>query len=159
MGKLLQPKLGLLKIIVDAITTGIVKDAIIIPISIVYDKIIETPSYIDELLGVPKEKETLSQLFGNLNIVNKEWGRVHLSFADPFSLREYIDFHGIKKGKTIDTPGILKSLGFKVLSDINTISVTMPTALVGTILLTLRGRGVGKEEVSFVHLNLTLINY
>jgi glycerol-3-phosphate O-acyltransferase len=42
---------------------------------------------------------------------------------------------------------LLRTLGFKVLADINAVSVIMPTALVGTILLTLRGRGVGKSEL------------
>lgn len=34
-----------------------------------------------------------------------------------------------------------------MLSDINACSVVMPTSLIGTILLTLRGRGVGKSEL------------
>jgi len=41
----------------------------------------------------------------------------------------------------------LKSLGYKVLGDINAVSVVMPTSLIGTVLLTLRGRGVGKSEL------------
>jgi glycerol-3-phosphate O-acyltransferase len=42
---------------------------------------------------------------------------------------------------------MLKNLGYKVLGDINKASVVMPTALIGTVLLTLRGRGVGKSEL------------
>jgi hypothetical protein len=42
---------------------------------------------------------------------------------------------------------LLRTLGYKVLSEINDVSVVMPTALVGTVLLTLRGRGVGKSEL------------
>jgi glycerol-3-phosphate O-acyltransferase len=42
---------------------------------------------------------------------------------------------------------LLTTLGYKVLSDINGVSVVMPTALVGTVLLTLRGRGAGKSEL------------
>lgn len=41
---------------------------------------------------------------------------------------------------------ILRTFGYRVLSHINDVSVIMPTALVGTVLLTLRGRGVGKAE-------------
>lgn len=41
----------------------------------------------------------------------------------------------------------MRTLGYKVLSEINDVSVVMPTALVGTVLLTLRGRGVGKSEL------------
>jgi glycerol-3-phosphate O-acyltransferase len=42
---------------------------------------------------------------------------------------------------------LLRTMGYKVLSDINAVSVVMPTALIGTVLLTLRGRGVGKAEL------------
>ncbi|KIH92310.1 hypothetical protein SPBR_02324 [Sporothrix brasiliensis 5110] len=42
---------------------------------------------------------------------------------------------------------LLRTLGYKVLADINDVSVVMPTALIGTVLLTLRGRGVGKSEL------------
>jgi glycerol-3-phosphate O-acyltransferase len=42
---------------------------------------------------------------------------------------------------------LLRTMGYKVLSDINDVSVVMPTALIGTVLLTLRGRGVGKAEL------------
>ena len=41
----------------------------------------------------------------------------------------------------------MRTLGFRVLSDINAVSVVMPTALIGTVLLTLRGRGVGISEL------------
>lgn len=43
---------------------------------------------------------------------------------------------------------LLRSLGYRVLSDINDVSVVMPTALIGTVLLTLRGRGVGRQELA-----------
>ena len=42
---------------------------------------------------------------------------------------------------------LLRTLGYRVLSEINAVSVVMPTALIGTVLLTLRGRGVGKSEL------------
>lgn len=150
MGKLLQPKLGLLKIIMDTVTSGRIKDAIIVPMSIDYDKTVETPSYIDELLGLQKEKETLTQIIKNIGILGKTWGRVDLSFAEPFSLKAYCESVSDKKsGRDIDNTVKLRSLGFKVLSDINRVSVAMPTALVGTVIISLRGRGVGKEEVKY----------
>ena len=42
---------------------------------------------------------------------------------------------------------LLRTLGYRVLADINAVSVVMPTAIIGTVLLTLRGRGVGKAEL------------
>jgi glycerol-3-phosphate O-acyltransferase len=68
-GKLLPPKFGILKIILDAIITNKVEDCYFVPVSLGYDKVIETPSFVDELLGSPKQKESLSQIFNNLNIL------------------------------------------------------------------------------------------
>lgn len=59
LGKLLQPKLGIIKIILDGLLDNRYQDCQIVPISIGYDKIIETSSYATELLGTPKEKESL----------------------------------------------------------------------------------------------------
>lgn len=53
---------------------------------------------------------------------------------------------------------LLKALGYKVLADINSVSVVMPTALVGTVILTLRGRvsALISLYVFFSHLGLAL---
>jgi glycerol-3-phosphate O-acyltransferase len=54
----------------ETVLSGKVKDCIIVPMSIGYDKVIETPSYVDELLGRPKVKESLSQLISNVNLLS-----------------------------------------------------------------------------------------
>ncbi|KAJ3139084.1 hypothetical protein HK100_012001 [Physocladia obscura] len=154
IGKLLQPKFGIMKIILEAVLSGRVKDCMIVPMSIGYDRVIETGSYVNELLGVPKEKESLYQLLSNMNILSLKWGRIDISFNKAFSLKEYIGAHTTRRGiplnpstSKIDRDLLLQSLGYRILSDINKVSVIMPTALVGTILLTLRGRGVGHDEL------------
>ncbi|KAI8824355.1 acyltransferase-domain-containing protein [Fimicolochytrium jonesii] len=154
IGKVLQPKFGILKIMLDAVASGRVKDAIMVPMSIGYDKVIETESYVNELLGTPKEKESLSQLFGNLNILQFKLGRIDIRFAKPYSLMDYIKSQEVRRGSEFhpltvpkDRTLLLQSLGFRILSDINAASVIMPTALVGTVVLTLRGRGVGRDEL------------
>ncbi|KAK6098230.1 hypothetical protein MT418_002278 [Batrachochytrium dendrobatidis] len=153
-GKPLQPKFGVLKIILDAVWNQRVSDLIIVPVSIGYDKVIETPSYADELLGTPKQKESLVQLLNNVNILQLKWGRIDVRFGEPFSLKEYMHREGLRRGFEVGKFGnvydkaiVLQSLGYKVLGDVNRISVVMPTALVGTTLLTLRGRGVGRNEL------------
>ncbi|KAI9205226.1 putative acyltransferase [Polychytrium aggregatum] len=154
IGKLLQPKLGILKIIMDAVMNRRVRDCLIVPMSIGYDKVIETESYVHELLGREKEKESLYQLFSSANVLNLKWGRVDIRFSQIFSLREYIEEQIKSRGDTFDPVNqskdhdvLLQALGFRVLSDINSVSVVMPTALVGTVILTLRGRGVGRDEL------------
>ncbi|TGJ83630.1 hypothetical protein E0Z10_g5136 [Xylaria hypoxylon] len=161
-GKLLPPKFGILSFVLDSILSGRVKDAIICPVSTQYDKVIETEGYVTELLGVPKKKENLADfLSGGSSVLSLKLGRVDVRFHEPWSLRKYIDEQLTKLNKspgtedlTLKTPEnavlkqkLLRTMGYKVLSDINDVSVVMPTALIGTVLLTLRGRGVGKAEL------------
>lgn len=70
-------------------------------------------------------------------------GRIDVHFAKPWSLKQFL------AGKYTAGGGdrYLYSLGYKVLNDINAVTVIMPGALVGTVILTLRGRGVGRREL------------
>ncbi|KAH9220114.1 putative acyltransferase [Leptodontidium sp. 2 PMI_412] len=159
VGKLLPPKFGILSFILDSILSGRVEDAIICPVSTQYDKVIETEGYVTELLGVPKKKENLADFLSASSVLSLKLGRVDVRFHEPWSLRQFISDQqgrttGIPKGidmrSTIDPATkqkMLRTMGYKVLSDINAVSVVMPTALIGTVLLTLRGRGVGQAEL------------
>lgn len=114
-----------------------------------------------ELLGQPKPKENLRDFLSASSVLSLKLGRVDVRFHEPWSLRNFVDKHlaRYKSEQTNVSPAqgsegaletrsrLLRTLGYKVLSDINNVSVIMPTALIGTVLLTLRGRGVGKSEL------------
>lgn len=158
-GKLVSPKFGILSFLLDSVLSGRVEDAIICPVSTQYDKVIETESYISELLGQPKPKENLQDFLSASSVLSLKLGRVDVRFHEPWSLRAFIDAQQARANKSAIPPSpanlqspegrvrLLRTLGFKVLSEINAVSVVMPTALIGTVLLTLRGRGVGKAEL------------
>jgi 1-acyl-sn-glycerol-3-phosphate acyltransferase len=156
-GKLLQPKFGILSFVLDSVISGSVEDCIICPVSTQYDKVIEVDSYVSELLGQPKSKEGLMNFLSATNVLSLKLGRVDMRFGEPWSLRGFITEQRTrltKQPKNIESTydatlrrKLLTTLGYRVLKEINDVSVVMPTALVGTILLTLRGRGVGKSEL------------
>ncbi len=92
------------------------------------------------------------------SVLSLKLGRVDVRFHEPWSLQGFIAEQrargnqsspgsGLDKPHSTDRIRLLRTLGFRVLSDINAVSVVMPTALIGTVLLTLRGRGVGKSEL------------
>ncbi|KAI7862007.1 putative acyltransferase [Spinellus fusiger] len=152
LGKLLAPKLGILKLILDAFLNSRFSDCYIVPISLGYDKVIETSSYAHELLGNPKEKESIWNLLSSSRLLQLKWGRIDIRVAKPYSLREWFEKQMKRRGiMDLSNPQeksvLLKSLGYRILADINAITVVMPSALVGTVILTLRGRGVGKSEL------------
>ncbi|EFW99273.1 glycerol-3-phosphate acyltransferase [Grosmannia clavigera kw1407] len=156
-GKLLPPKFGILSFVLDSLLSGRVHDAIVIPVSTQYDKVIETEGYVTELLGTPKKAENLADFIaGGSNVLSLRLGRVDVRFHAPWSLRAFVDEQLAVRTASRDTPPdtspairqqLLRTLGYRVLKHINDVSVVMPTALVGTVLLTLRGRGVGKAEM------------
>jgi glycerol-3-phosphate O-acyltransferase len=158
-GKLLSPKFGILNFILDSILSGRVEDVLICPVSTQYDKVIETEGYVGELLGVPKKKENLADFLSASSVISLQLGRVDVRFHEPWSLRQFVQEQQSRISNNPDQPNmqavdspairqrILRTMGYKVLSDINAVSVVMPTALIGTVLLTLRGRGVGKAEL------------
>ena len=158
-GKLLPPKFGILGFLVDSVLSGRVDDAILCPVSTQYDKVLETESYISELLGQPKSKENLGDFLSASSILSLRLGRVDVRFHEPYSLKDFIAQQRRRIDPSPSEPALLdpqsmesrirllRTLGYRVLSDINEVSVVMPTALVGTVLLTLRGRGVGQSEL------------
>jgi glycerol-3-phosphate O-acyltransferase len=123
LGKLLTPKFGVLKIVLDAILSKNASDCMLVPISIGYDKIIETSSYANELLGTPKEKESLFGLFSNSRLLQLKWGRVKWGRVDvrvskPFSLQDWIEEQmSRREAFDVSLPEnkvvLLKSLGYK----------------------------------------------
>lgn len=95
------------------------------------------------------------------SILSLKLGRVDVRFHEPWSLRGFINeqqrrLESLTQSQQADLNKVynsdlrirlLRTMGYKVLSDINEVAVIMPTALIGTVLLTLRGRGVGKAEL------------
>lgn len=158
-GKLLGPRFGILDFYLDSVLSGRTEDVYICPVSLQYDKVIEVDSYVSELLGKPKQKENLSDFLSSSSVLALNLGRIDCRFCEPWSLKEFLhqqqDRHDVSKphhpfASSRDSDArvrLLRTLGYKVLSDINSVAVIMPTALVGTVLLTLRGRGVGKSEL------------
>ena len=143
-GKLMQPKLGMIRLIVSSIMRGETSDAWIVPTSVQYDRVIEAETYVSELLGMPKEKESIFRLVSSGGgLLQLKMGRIDVRFAEPWSLREFLQ----KQTSGRESFQLFKAVGYRVLGDINDVSVVMPTALVGTVILTLRGRGVGKAEL------------
>ncbi|MEE6517833.1 hypothetical protein FKM82_028339 [Ascaphus truei] len=85
--KTLNPKFGLLNVVMDPFFKGEVFDTYIIPVSISYERILEESLYAHELLGVPKPKETTSGLIKARRILSDNFGSIHVYFGQPMSLR------------------------------------------------------------------------
>ncbi|XP_005996338.1 glycerol-3-phosphate acyltransferase 1, mitochondrial [Latimeria chalumnae] len=90
-GKPSLAKAGLLSIIVESLWSNAISDVFIVPVGISYDRIIEG-NYNSEQLGKPKKNESLwSVVRGVFRMLRKNYGCVRVDFAQPFSLKEYLE--------------------------------------------------------------------
>lgn len=88
-GKLLPPKVGLLAFLLQAVEEGAVTDLTFVPTFIGYDQIPEEDSYLRELAGREKRKESFSSIIRARKILEKSFGRVYVRFHEPVSFREF----------------------------------------------------------------------
>ncbi|XP_004700983.1 glycerol-3-phosphate acyltransferase 1, mitochondrial [Echinops telfairi] len=90
-GKTSCARAGLLSVVVDTLSTNTIPDILVIPVGISYDRIIEG-HYNGEQLGKPKKNESLwSVARGVIRMLRKNYGCVRVDFAQPFSLKEYLE--------------------------------------------------------------------
>ncbi|MCI0571836.1 MAG: 1-acyl-sn-glycerol-3-phosphate acyltransferase [Myxococcaceae bacterium] len=149
-GKLLQPKLGMLTWEVEAVLEGARNDLYFVPVSIDYEKVVEGGSYSRELAGGEKKPEDLKALLTAPKILTEHYGRVHLTFDEPVSLREFMDSRGLPDTSSVDEDqkrGLVQSLGHRVMYGISRVSTVTPHALVAAALLAQRGRGVSARDL------------
>ena len=84
--KTLMPKFGILGTIFDAVTEKKIQDAVIIPISISYEKVLEGDTYPYELMGETKVKESLARLVKAVKILSLNFGKIHIVCSHPISI-------------------------------------------------------------------------
>lgn len=86
-GKPCMPKYGVLSVIVDSFIDGSIEDALLVPVSVNYEKLVDG-NFVREQLGQPKEMETFSSAFkGIWHVLNSDYGMMRIDFNQPFSLR------------------------------------------------------------------------
>lgn len=128
-GKLMAPKTGFLSILLQAYNEGYCQDLIFIPASINYDRILEESSYIKELQGNAKKKESFWQFFKARKLLRKRYGKIYIKFNDPISLKLYLSpgDSGIKE--------IQHKLAYDLVKSINEVSIVTPLSLIATAIL------------------------
>ncbi len=86
MGKLMPPRYGLLKYVLEACHTTDARNIHIIPISISYDLIRDVEEYATEQTGRGKGAESLSWFIGYVRSLAKPMGKVYMDIGKPVVL-------------------------------------------------------------------------
>lgn len=92
-GKPCMPKSGILSVIIDAYINRTIEDALLIPVGINYERLVDG-NFVREQLGQPKKMETFASTIKAMwSILRGHYGIVKINFCEPFSLKvKYILF-------------------------------------------------------------------
>ncbi|KAL1138084.1 hypothetical protein AAG570_009779 [Ranatra chinensis] len=89
-GKPCMPKGGLLSVFVDAYLSGTLQDALLVPVSVNYERLVEG-SFVREQTGESKQPESFrSAISGIWAALTRHYGTVRVDFNQPFSLNELV---------------------------------------------------------------------
>lgn len=149
-GKLLAPKLGLLSMIVDATLAESQRQVFFVPVSIGYERIIETDSYHRELTGGEKSKEDAVGLLRSGSVLNHRYGRINLQFGEHLTLDQMRNELGIAAGESMKPAkrrALVSRLANRVMDEINRVTAVTPGALTALTLLSHGNRGLAHDEV------------
>ena len=92
-GRLLQPKTGMLSMTVRSYLRDPKRPVVFLPVYFGYERIVEANTYISELSGKPKQKESWLDLLRAVRVLKEKFGRVHVNIGEPIDLDAVLDRH------------------------------------------------------------------
>ena len=160
-GRLLPAKTGLLAMSVQTFLDQPERNVMIVPVYIGYDHIMEVSTYMKELSGQKKEKESAWQVLG---IVKKlrNFGQAFVNFGEPINLKQYFDQHQPAWREQALTEQQFTSqvndLAVNVMQGINHATAVNALPLCGAILLATQAHQIGKQRLlTLIKLHQTLL--
>jgi glycerol-3-phosphate O-acyltransferase len=92
-GRLLQPKTGMLLMTVRSFLADPVRPVVFVPVYFGYERLAEGATYVGELSGRPKQKESIRGLLGSWRVLRERFGKVYVNLGEPIALAEVLDLH------------------------------------------------------------------
>ena len=90
-GRTLAPKAGILGMTVRSFIREHARPLVFVPVYIGYEKIVEGRTYLRELAGKPKQKESLWGIASSLRQLKRVYGKVHVNFGKPLELADFLE--------------------------------------------------------------------
>jgi glycerol-3-phosphate O-acyltransferase len=89
-GKTLRPRLGMLRMVLEAYARGARRDLYLVPVGFTYERLVEEGSVAAERGGAKKQRESLLNLFRAGQVLRYRYGSVTVRFGEPISLAQYL---------------------------------------------------------------------
>jgi glycerol-3-phosphate O-acyltransferase len=141
-GRLLQPKTGMLSMTVRSFLRHAARPVVLVPVYFGYERIVEGSTYIGELSGKPKQKESVFGLLRTLPRLRERFGTVHVNLGEPIFLAELLDRYGREwRTHEIDEARLpwvntaVAELAGRIMRNINAAAAVTPVNLLSVALL------------------------
>lgn len=160
-GRTLQPKAGMLAMTLKSYLRDHNKSIAFIPVYIGYEKVLEGRTYLGELRGKKKEKESVFGLFKTLRSLRSSFGKVNVNFGEPILMGKLLDetqpqwrhqaFDSEYKPKWLNT--VVEDLAQRIAIHINNAAAINPINMAALVLLSM-SRQAMDEQVLIKQMNI-----
>ncbi|HYP80708.1 MAG TPA: glycerol-3-phosphate 1-O-acyltransferase PlsB, partial [Steroidobacteraceae bacterium] len=141
-GRSLQPKTGMLSMTLRSFIRQPVRPVMFVPVYLGYERIMEIDSYVGEMSGKPKEKETLLGFLRSLKRLRENFGHVHVNIGEPIALSPLLDEHQPEwrdyigqEGRGATVSAAVDVLAQQIMRNINAAAAVTPVNLLSLVLL------------------------
>ncbi|MGB5624987.1 MAG: glycerol-3-phosphate 1-O-acyltransferase PlsB [Woeseiaceae bacterium] len=154
-GRLLAPKGGMLVMTVNSFIKNRQRPIVFVPVYFGYEKLIEGDSFISEMGGAEKKKESLGGLLRSIKSLREQFGRVYVNIGEPIDLEPVLNRmqpawreHESENGERPPWLGdVVDQLGAEIMSGINSAAAVTPISLLAYVLLATPKQKIGIDEL------------
>lgn len=153
-GRLLTPKTGMLAMALHSYVRHPDKPLMVVPVYVGYDKVPEGGTYVKELRGASKKKESAGQLLQARRIFKSSYGSPYISFGDPIVIDEFLDQqapdwreHAGQEERPEWLPHVVDALADENMRRINAAAVVNPVSLVSLALLASPEKALAEHDL------------
>jgi glycerol-3-phosphate O-acyltransferase len=141
-GRLLPPKTGMLSMTLRSYLRDPRRPVAFLPVYFGYERLVEGKTYIGELTGKPKEKESVFGMIRTLPQLRKRFGKVHVSFGEAIRLDDILARHVPPDAPAADkderpkwlAPAV-EELAARIMTNINSAACVSPINLIALAML------------------------
>ena len=148
-GKLMPPRPGIISMILRSFLGMDEKKVSFVPIAINYEKVLEGNSYVKEVMGANKKKESLKDIISVFRDFRNYLGEAYLQFAEPINLNDFLKEYPMNENSS-EKDWLFKVtpiLGKRIMNNINEATVVTSTALFSMALLNSDGFSISKKDL------------
>ena len=154
-GRLLQPKTGMLSMTVRSFLRDPARPIVFLPVYFGYERVVEGATYVGELSGQPKEKESVLGLLRSLRKLRERFGRVHVNLGEPVALEDVLDCYDSEWRTRIFEDDVrapwiaaaVETLAGRIMCNINAAAAVTPINLLAIILLAMPRQALPEADL------------